>query len=288
MAGSTASQALFWIVTLAVVGAVGAVVYMGKVKGDARRMTMAGEARTATPMGDYTRFFEKKSMKVKSGVVHLDLTYHWLAPQKPWPAGIRFPLVMVLHDAPGNAYAAQYLARRDMQFNYPAFIFVPVLPHGMTWYEPGSAPEGNDYDRQRPKGLPGAMQVLDDIVKNYPVDTSRIYVVGCSEGGVGAFGAVKEYGEKVAAAVALAGGWSPLHADYFTKTPMLVMHGQIDSVIPAQTSRAVSVEIKRRGGPIEYIQIPGMEHNCPSPVFYSERVWRWLFSKKKPVAAANP
>jgi predicted peptidase len=288
MAASATSQAVFWIATLAVIGAVGAVIYMGKVKGYAGRTTMAGEARTATPMGEHTRFFEKKTISVKSGVVHLDMTYHWLAPQKPWPEGIKFPLVMVLHGAPGKAYAAEYLARRDMQINYPAFIFVPVLPNGMTWYEPGSAPEGNDYDRKRPKGLPGAMRALDEIVKTYPVDISRIYVVGCSEGGFGAFGAVKEYGDRIAAAVALAGGWSPAHADYFTKTPMLVMHGQIDSVIPAKTSRDVSVEIKRRGGPIEYIEIPGMEHNCPSPVFYSEKVWKWLFSKKKVPAAGRP
>lgn len=285
MAANAKSQVFFWLMVVVIVGAVGGVMFLGQQQGVmSGRPDISGGPRTDAPMGVYTRYFEKKSAKVPSGVVNLDLTYHWYAPSKPWPQGIKFPLVMVLHGAPGNAYAAQYLLQREMLINFPAFVFVPVLPWGMTWYEPSSSPQGNDYDKQRPKGLPGAMAVLEKIMQEYPVDTSRIYVIGCSEGGTGAFGAVKEYGDKIAASVAISGGWAPQHAAYFKKTPMLVMHGAVDSVIPVVRSRDVSVAARRLGAPLDYIEFPGMDHNCPAPQLYGPTVWRWMFSKKKPPA----
>lgn len=287
MPANAKSQIFFWLMVVVIVGAVGGVLHMGMERGLSGRPQVDGPPRTAEPAGPYTRFFEKKTVHVKSGVVDLDLSYYWFAPSKPWPEGIRFPLVMVLHGAPGNAYAAQYLIQRDMQINYPAFIFVPVLPWGMTWYEPSSSPKGNDYDRKRPKGLPGAMMALEQIIRDYPVDTRRIYVIGCSEGGTGAFGAVKEYGDTFAASVAISGGWAPEQAAYFKKAPMLVIHGAQDTVIPVGHSRNVSQRARQLGAPLEYIEFPAMSHNCPAPELYGPSIWRWMFAKKKPAADAS-
>lgn len=305
MPANAKSQVFFWLMVLMIVGAVGGVLYMGMDRGLAGgsgtktlRAVVTGRPlvnappRTLEPAGEYTRFFEKKSLRVNSGLVDLHLPYYWFAPSKPWPQGLRFPLVMVLHGAPGNAYAAQYLIQRDMQIHYPAFIFVPVLPNGMTWYEPASTPQGSAHDKERPKGLPGAMQALAQIVRDYPVDISRIYVIGCSEGGVGAFGAIKEYGELFAAAVAISGGWAPQQAGFLKKAPMLVMHGAQDTVIPPERSRDVSALARKMGAPLEYVEFPQMSHNCPAPELYSPSVWRWMFGKKKslatPPAAATP
>jgi len=290
MAGKLSSGVVFWGGLVAVAAVVGAVIFLnngGSIGGFTSVPRMAGAPRTAEPVGQYTRFFEKKSADVRSGVVQLNMTYHWYAPQKPWPPGIKFPMVIILHGAPGNAYAAQYMLSRDMLLNFPAFIFIPVLPPGMTWYSAASTLEGVPADKERPKGLPGAMTIAKQLMQEYPVDASRVYVLGCSEGGVGAFGAVKEYSDMLAGAVSLFGGWHPADAPKFLRTPMLVMHGGADTVIPVETSRNVSRAVQKLGGPLQYVEFPGMEHNCPAPNLYGAPTWKWLFSQKKNMTAPS-
>lgn len=279
------SQALFWLITAGIAAAVAASMLFSKggasVSGLAPVVKVTSAPRNAQPVGPYTRFFEKRSAFVRSGAAELDMTYYWYAPQKPWPDGVRFPLVIVLHGKPGNAYAAQYLLQRHMLINYPAFIFFPVLPPEMTWYGPASTPEGSTADRAWPKGLPGAMTIVQSLIRDYPVDVSRIYVLGCSEGGIGAFGAVKAYSSMLAGAISISGGWVEVDASRLLDVPMLVMHGANDSVIPAKQSSLVSRAVQQAGGKLQYIEFPGMEHNCPNPAFYGEPVWKWLFSQKK-------
>ena len=283
---SVSSNIVFWGGVIAVAAIVGGVFFLnGGGGGMMPAPRIAGAARTAEPAGAYTRFFEKKSADVRSGVVQLDMTYHWFAPQKPWPPGIKFPMVIMLHGAPGNAYAAQYLLAGNMPLDYPAFIFIPVLPPGMTWYDHLSTTGGAGTDKERPKGLPGAMTIAKQLMKDYPVDPSRVYVVGCSEGGIGAFGAVKEYSDMLAGVVALFGGWHPADAPKLLGTPMLVMHGAADTVIPAEFSSKVSRAVQKLGGQLEYIEFPGMAHNCPAPSLYGAPTWKWLFGQKKKVAA---
>lgn len=290
-ANKVKSQLVFWGALVVVMSVVGLMIHASKsgvsvsTHGISAVPRMAGAPRTATPMGAHTRFFEKKAADVRSGVVQLNMTYYWFAPQKPWPPGIKFPLVIVLHGSPGNGYAARYLVERDMQINYPAFIFVPVLPPGMTWYGQHSTIDGVPSDKERPKGLPGAMTIVKQLMAEYPVDPSRVYVIGCSEGGAGAFAAVKEYSDVIAGSVALAGGWSPDDAPKLLKTPMLVMHGAQDSIIPVEYSRVVSQAVRRLGGNLQYVEIAGMEHYCPAPQLYGKPVWNWLFSQKKKMPA---
>lgn len=237
--------------------------------------------RTTTPMGQFTPYFQRKSISVHSGVVDLNLSYYWFEPAKPWGSDESFPLVIVLHGAPGNGYAAEYLVEEDNQNKHPAFVFVPVLPAGMTWYQPNSTPAGSAADQRWPKGLPGAMEAVHRLVEKYPIDRRRIYVVGCSDGGFGVFGAVKEYGGQLAGAVAISGGWDARQARLLNKTPMLVMHGRDDSVIGVHWSRDVSLKAAALGLPIRYIEYPGLDHNCPLPDFYADSTWRWLFSQQK-------
>lgn len=236
--------------------------------------------RTEQPMGAYTRAFEKRKAFVRSGAVSLDMTYYMFSPEKPWPPHVKFPLVIVLHGAPGNAYAAQYLVQRSLRYDYPAFVMVPVLPKALRWYNYGSMPNGSLADRKSAVGLPGAMNIAQQMMDTYPIDRSRVYVIGCSEGGAGAFGAAKDYADTIAASVAISGGWPASDADDFMRTPMFVMHGARDTVVPPHYSRLIAAEVKKMGGPMQYLEIPNMAHDCPSATLYGRPVWKWLFAQR--------
>lgn len=249
--------------------------------------------RTTQPFDEYTKFFTRKTYRVTgAGVefsapdrnVQYDLPYWWFQPAgAPYPTGLKFPLVLVLHGGHGNAYAGKYLIQQKMQVEYPAFIMAPVLPQGWLWLNPREIP-GHPEIRLAPRipqGLPGTVRLIKSLMAEYPIDPARIYVMGCSEGGMGAFGAVRDYSDLFAAAIPMSGVWNVNDAPKMTKMPVWVMQGAVDSVVPADVPRMLSVAIRKQGGNAAYTEIPGMDHPCPADFLYGASTWKWLFSQAK-------
>lgn len=240
--------------------------------------------RTQTPVGPYTKYFERRQYVHRSRSATRVATYFWRAPQKPWPEGLKFPLVVALHGAPGTAYAAPYLLSGDMQIDFPAFILVPMSPPGRRWSFPVKTTSFSAWVEeyvQNDHALTVVVGMIGDLSAKYPVDTDRIYIIGCSEGGEGAFGAARHFPDVFAAAVPISGGWSAWDAENLTKIPLLVMHGARDTVVPVSRSRDTVQAIRKLGGVAEYAEFPSMGHECPSPSLYSKKIWAWLFSQKK-------
>lgn len=242
--------------------------------------------RTAEPMGALTRVFEHRifSVKEENGGVH-DLHYYFYQPEGPYPPSVKFPLVLVLHGGPGKGYAAEALvAQAAMRLNYPAFIVVPVLPAHKTWAFPAVFPEDvplKSYFTDKEQGLPDVVDVIRALNKKYPVDAGRIYAIGCSEGGVGVYGALRDHADIFAAGVVISGLWTASDAAHLTKRPLVIMHGALETDTPAALARMVAHQIKQRGGTVQYVEMAGMNHFCPAPVFYGETTWKWLFEQKK-------
>ena len=64
--------------------------------------------------------------------------------------------------------------------------------------------------------MPEVLELIEGLIKNSPIDRSRIYVTGTSLGGFGSFGAIASKPELFAAAVPLCGGWEPSGAANFS------------------------------------------------------------------------
>lgn len=240
-------------------------------------------ARTAQPLGPVTRFYKQKQMLVGDENRKHTLTYHLYAPAPPYPEGLTFPLVLVLHDHQGVANAGQYLIEGDMPVKYPAFVAVPVLPFGKLWAVPRDFPEMPSFQpliRSR-DGLKDAMQLVSELKKAYPIDKKRVYVVGCSDGGFGAFAAALRYPDTFAAAVPVGGGWTASDAKGFAKVPLWVFHGANDMSYPGELTRSVASYIKAYGGKANYTEVPGIGNDCSAPQFYTPTLWQWMFNQHK-------
>ena len=248
------------------------------------------QPRTETPMDQYTRFFDKKTFDVDDGKQKRTITYYWRAPEKPYPPGLAFPLVLVLHGAPGTAYAAEYLISQKMQVDFPAFIVAPEAPATKKWAFPDKF-SGQEWGDKVPatyvrhpelESLPDAVELVHRLEKEFPVDARRIYILGCSEGGVGAFAAAQRYPDVFAASVAISGAWSFLDAPKMTHMPLWIIHGTQDPIMPVAIARGMAQLIRQQHGPVSYTELPDMGHECPSPALYGRPLWQWLFSQKKP------
>lgn len=235
--------------------------------------------RNNAPMGELTSLFEQMQAPINNRLY----TYYWFQPERPWPEGIKFPLILLLHGAPGNVYEAPYLATRPLSNRYPAFLLAPVLAKGRYWALPSENP-----DLSAEYALGDMVELVKQMAAVYPVDMNRIYVAGCSDGGTGVYGAARYFPDIFAAGVAFSGSWEPSDGVNMTRMPLLAVHGAADTVIPAEQARMLVEIIRSRGGPAWYKEFPLMSHQCSSKELYTSDAWEWLFSQKRRPAPAAP
>lgn len=241
-----------------------------------QKKTITETPRTAEPMGRETRLFKQGIFTAEGKDAFRKIAFYFFQPQPPYPPKLTFPLVVVLHGAPGNSYAAQYLTSRKNVIDFPAFVVVPMIGTGSVWSAPGkSFPEKH-------RAMPEVMQLVGHVMKNYPVDPARVYVMGCSEGGYGAIGAMRDYGDVFAAGISISGGWAPSEAQHFLDKNLLVIHGAQDSLTPPAQSRNFAAAVKKLGGnKLIYSEIDWLNHECPLPALYGNYLWKWLFAQRK-------
>ncbi len=240
------------------------------------------QMRNTKPMEDLTPLYQQKEFPA-ADKGRKALAYFWFQPEPPYPAGLKFPLVLVLHGVTGKAYAGRYLVSPQMQIQYPAFVVVPALPQNSIWAatKPMTLADGRVVGSSGYEALPDVVALIKSLQTQYPIDSKRIYVMGCSEGGVGTFGAILKYPDIFAAAVPMAGGWNPEDASHMTKVPLWVLHGAKDEIMPAYLGKDMATLIHQYGGTAYYTEFPEMNHQCPSEQLYSPQMWEWLFKQNK-------
>jgi poly(3-hydroxybutyrate) depolymerase len=107
-----------------------------------------------------------------------------------------------------------------------------------------------------------AMAVLKLVREQYAVDSDRIYLMGHSMGGAGTYYLGAKYNDIWAglAAISGAGGIADAAAERYKSVPMLIMHGEKDSIVPAATSRRAVAALQAAGAPHLYLEFPEKDH----------------------------
>ena len=124
--------------------------------------------------------------------------------------------------------------------------------------------------------------ILEWVVKNYNVDTTRIYVVGMSLGGYGAMDFVGTYPHKIAAAMALCGGCSLKDVQGLGALPFWILHGTADRAVTVGQSKKVVNALQEQGNDklLRFDWLPGANHGRLARIFYLEQTYQWLFSHR--------
>jgi polyhydroxybutyrate depolymerase len=153
----------------------------------------------------------------------------------PAAAGSTMPLVVLLHGRGGSARGVMQRTGFDAKADTERFVL--VAPDGTGeprgWYT-GFAPGGAIDD----VGFMAAL--LDTLIARYPVDRTRIYVVGYSNGGVLAHRLASDLSKRIAATAVFAGAIGARSANGHVAridpprapVPILIIHGDADDVVP--------------------------------------------------------
>ena len=219
--------------------------------------------------------YVKKTFQAKDGTT-ID---YWVMSPSHIEEGRKYPLVLALHGRGGNTTAATQLGLRERREEFPCYVIAPTSTKDGHW----ARPEGQNPRRKKQQNtkamLPAALEAIDSFVSGNPVDTDRIYVTGQSMGGAGTFGAMALRPGFFAAAIPVAGGWSPTDANKMKDIAIWVFHGDDDKVVPTDYSRQMVEAIKQAGGSPKYTEYKGVGHDSWSQTYASDETWDWLFQQ---------
>jgi predicted peptidase len=133
------------------------------------------------------------------------------------------------------------------------------------------------------------IDVINEMKRGFSIDEDRVYLMGHSMGGYGAWSIAVDNPDLFAAIAPISGGGTPFSTPKLkaiTHVPWIVVHGDNDPTVPVEESRKMVKAGKELGVEIKYIEVPGGNHgDVVVPAF--KDIFDWFDAhKRRPKAAA--
>jgi predicted peptidase len=186
----------------------------------------------------------------------------------------RYPLVLWLHGAGGigsdnleqivnDQVAGTHLwTRPDNVKRHPSFVLVPQS--SSRW------PDAH---------LSTALEILEAVKADFPIDSNRIYIIGQSIGGEAAWTLVTDHRRVFAAAVFVCSiGASKSRANTVVDLPVWAFQGSEDAPGVGRTREMIQA-IRKAGGNPRYTEYKGAGHEIWNRVFKESGLVDWLFAQ---------
>ena len=126
-----------------------------------------------------------------------------------------------------------------------------------------------------------AIAILDEVMKEYKIDPKRQYLTGLSMGGYGTWSHALASPDRWAAIAPICGGGSPKDAATIKDIPCWCFHGDKDTAVKVELSRAMIDALKKAGGTPKYTEYLGVGHNSWDKAYAEKEFFPWLFAQKK-------
>ncbi|WP_020403152.1 dienelactone hydrolase family protein [Gracilimonas tropica] len=204
--------------------------------------------------------------------------------------GEKYPLILFLHGAGerGDDNERQLtngiwnFVRDDILEKYPAFIVAPQAGAEERWSVirwDGSLDQ--TWSDSMTSVLNQTDLLVNSLMQELPVDTSRFYVTGLSMGGFGTWEYIQRFPEKVAAAVPVCGGGDLSKANRISEIPIWAFHGALDDVVEPEFSREMIDALRAEGGKPGYTEYPDVTHGSWVRAYADQHMISWLFDQKR-------
>lgn len=204
------------------------------------------------------------------------LTHFPASPPHPQPASV-YPTILALHGRGSN--------ERDL------ISLAPYLPQNFLWISPrGTFTLGPDsYEwfqitqigKPEPARLANAVNTIDifidEIIANYPVDKTKLYLLGFSQGSIVSMSYTLTKPQRVAGVVAQSGyipHESGLQIDEagIKNKPFILTHGIQDPMLPVDWARRSRDTLQNLEADLEYHEF-NMGHNVSEEALIAINTW---------------
>ena len=180
------------------------------------------------------------------------------------PGEERFPLIIHLHgiDERGNDNIRHldYIADSLVSYakRHAAYVVCPQCPIEPYWslksrpdsFQPNNmelAPEASYMST-------GLTRLIGELVNEYRVDSTRVYIMGKSMGGIGTLDMIVRHRSKFAAATAFSATINSQRFRGKNEVPLMLFHNINDGAIPVEGLRQTFKRLKALGCEVEYIE----------------------------------
>ena len=207
----------------------------------------------------------------------LTLPYRFFEPEQKKDK--KYPLVIFLHGAGGRGKDNKGQLNDQIvgpcrwtlpenQAKHPCFVIAPQSGGRWAW-------------SAKPTAV--VKTLIDKTVKDFPIDTSRIYLTGLSMGGYGTWRMLADSPGFFAAAIPVCGKGDVANAEAIAKhkTPIWAFHGAKDGTVKPEGSRSMVAAIKKAGGQIKYTEYPDVGHNSWEGAYSDPNLLEWTFSHQR-------
>ncbi len=219
------------------------------------------------------------------------LPYRLLRPSR-LAAGQKAPLILFLHGAGERGmdnrrqlvHVAPNLASPECRSTFPCFVAIPQCPEDSRWVEVDWGLKRHTMPQTPSAPLAATMALVDALIRTYPIDPDRIYVMGLSMGGYGTWDLIQRYPKRFAAAVPICGGGDEAMAKACAQVPVWAFHGAVDTVVPTLRSRNMVEALQKAGGNPHYTEFAETGHDAWTPAIRLPGLLPWLFSQRRSTA----
>jgi polyhydroxybutyrate depolymerase len=151
-------------------------------------------------------------------------------------APLTLPVLVVLHGAGGNGIKAEtatalsgYASTDNFIVVYPNGTQAADIPGQLSWNAGAccGAPVTNDVD-----DVGFIEAVLDDVEREYAVDTERVFLAGFSNGGMLSYRLSCELGDRIAGLAVVGGAFNVSSCSSDAAASVLIVHGTADQTVP--------------------------------------------------------
>jgi predicted peptidase len=226
------------------------------------------------------------------------MPYRILLP-RDYDSSKKYPLVLFLHGKGerGNdnmkqlTWGSRLFVQGNIRRRYPAIVVFPQCSENGYWSNVKRTTDkksGKDIFEFRPDGEPTRdmdmlMSLHKELLSTYPVDSSRLYVMGLSMGGMGTFEIVRRLPTTFAEAIPIAGGADTTTAKIIKNTAFWIFHGANDDVVPTHFSEDMVKALQGfySTAAMQYTVYSGTGHNSWEKAFADPELMPWLFSHRR-------
>ena len=206
----------------------------------------------------------------------------------------RLPLVVYLHGSGGlgddnekqlglgNIFGTRVWLLPENQKRFPCFVLAPQTDSGWARYDL------SQQDGGPAKVLPGlgegsrrALELIDSLLQELPIDERRIYVTGQSMGGAGVWNMIAHRPKLFAAASICCGSVSTEDGAGAIDLPLWNFHGDADQTVPVAVSRNRIAARKKAGGHPIATEYPGVDHNVWQWAYTEPALVKWTFAQRR-------
>jgi phospholipase/carboxylesterase len=192
------------------------------------------------------------------------------------------PLLLLLHGYGSNEEDLFSFATELPQDHYVISVRAPhnLQPYGHAWYAIHFDADENKFsdNEQAKESVQLLANFLDQIIKQYPVDSKKVTLIGFSQGAILSYAIALTYPEKISKVVALSGYFNQEIASEVMDTKALshlkffISHGTVDQVIPVEWARKAQPFLENLGLKVVYHEYP-IGHGVAPQNFYDFKNW---------------